>query len=114
MAPLTDPELLNRYLEALREWEIEGFVGWKRRAAEWLRLNLEDQTQKSVARAMYEHVQAGREVDQVKERRHGHQDNYEFHFDLRFTLNGRRVYIETTLDNTRTGPMITIVNMKDE
>lgn len=114
MARLTDLELLALFREALSEWRADGYVVWKKLAAEWLRKELEGHTQKSIARLMHEHVEAGGDIDQVKERRERYRDLYEFHFDFRLNIDERRVYIETTLDNTRTGPTITIVNMHDE
>lgn len=114
MARLTDQELLALFREALSEWRADGYVVWKRLAAEWLQRELEGYTQKSIANLMHEHVEAGGEIDQVKERRERYRDLYDFHFDIRLKIDGRRVYIETTLDNTSTGPTITIVNMHDE
>ena len=114
MARLTDKELLALFREALSEWRADGYVVWKKLPVEWLRKELEGQTQKSIAQLMHEHVEAGGEIDQVRERRERYRDQCEFHFDFRLKFNGRRVYIETTLDNTSTGPTITIVNMHDE
>ncbi len=114
MARLTDSNLLALFREALSEWRAEGFVVWKRLPAEWLRKELAGQTQKSIAKLLHEHLKAGREIDQVRERRERYRDRYEFHFDFRLTIDERRVYLETVLDESRTGPTITIVNMHDE
>lgn len=114
MARMVDLVLLALFREALREWRADGYVVWKRLPAEWMRKELEGQTQKSIAKLMHEHVEAGGEIDQVKERRERYRDMHEFHFDFRLTIDERRVYIETTLDQTRTGPTITIVSMHDE
>jgi hypothetical protein len=114
MARLTDPKLLSLIREALREWRAEGYVLWKRLPAEWLRKELEGPTQKSIAKLLHQHVEAGGEIDQVQERREHYRDRYEFHFDFRLTNDERRVYIETTHDESSTGPTITIVNMHDE
>ncbi len=114
MARLTDPKLLSLIREALSEWRVDGYVVWKRLPAEWLRKELEGQTQKAIAKLLHEHVDAGREIDQVQERRERYRDRYEFHFDFRLTIDERRVYIETTLDESSTGPTITIVSMHDE
>ena len=114
MARLTDPKLLSLIREALREWRADGYVVWKRLPAEWLRQELEGQTQKSIAKLLHEHVEAGGEIDQVRERRERYRDRYEFHFDFRLTIDERRVYIETVLDESSTGPTITIVSIHDE
>jgi len=47
---------------------------------------------------MHEHVAAGGEIDEVRETRPEWCDEYDFHYDHRFTIQGRPVYIETRLD----------------
>jgi hypothetical protein len=110
---LADPEIRALIAEALGEWNCEGFVVWKRSAAEWVLGNLDGHTPRSVARLLHEHVASGGEVDQVRERRHEYASRYEFHYDFRIDIDGRRVYIETTLDNTSTGPMVAVVSIHD-
>jgi hypothetical protein len=68
---------------------------------------------RDASRTMLEHVEAGGAIDQVVERRDPWRDRYEFHY-FRFSIGGRRVYIETVLDVTSTGPTLTVVNMHDE
>lgn len=114
MARLTDPNLHALFRVALAEWNADGYVVWKRLPAEWLRKELEGHTQKSLAKLLHEHVESGGVIDQVRERRERYRDRYEFHFDFRLTIDERRVYIETTLDETSTGPTITIVSLHDE
>ena len=111
MSRLTDIRLLDLIEEALQNGarNIGGYVQWKRLPAEWLRKNLENQTQLSVVQRMLAHVQNGDEIDQVVERRGGHL--YESHFDFRFQMDGLDVYIETVLKETKTGPTISIVSM---
>ena len=114
MARLEDERILAVFRDALAEWNCDGFVVWKRRPTEWVDENLDGHTTTLVALQMYKHVQQGGEIDQVRERRPEYADRYEFHYDFRFAIGGRRVYIETVLDETRTGPTITIVSMHDE
>jgi hypothetical protein len=114
MAPLTDPDTLKAFREALREWRCDGYVVWKRRAGEWLAKNLDDVDQRTVSRMMQEHVESGGKIDQVVEKREEWRNKYEYHYDVRFSFFGRRIYIETVLDVSRTGPTITVVNMHDE
>ena len=114
MVRLSDPKILDLFEEALSEWNCDGFVVWKKRATEWLEINIEGHTQKYVAKMMYEHFQQGGEIDQTRERREPYNSFYEFHYDFRFPIEGRKIYIETVLDETSTGPVITIVNMHDE
>ena len=114
MVRLEDQQILASFEEALSEWNCDGFVVWKKRPTEWLDENIEGHTTKSVAMLMHEYFQQGGKVDQARERRPEYFSLYEFHYDFRFSIDGRRIYIETVLDVTRTGPTITIVNMHDE
>ncbi len=113
MAPLTDQVTLGHFRDALREWRCEGFVVWKPVAAEWVRDNLDGRTPDSIAKLMHKYVEAGGEIDQVRERRDGWEDCNQFHFDFRPTLDGRRLYIETTLRVTSTGPVVKVVSIHD-
>ena len=114
MVRLEDQRILDLVEEALSEWNCDGYVVWKKRPAEWLEVNIEGHTTKSVAKLMHEHFQLGGKVDQTRERRPEYASSHEFHYDFRFPIDGRRIYIETVLDETRTGPTITIVNLHDE
>jgi len=111
MAPLVDPTLLAHFREALGEWRCDGFVIWKRQAAEQLRDLLDTHTQKSIAKLMYEHMKAGCVIDQVRERRPEYAGSHENQLDFRLNIDGQLVYLETTLDLTSTGPVITIVSV---
>jgi len=113
MAPLTDPTLLAHFRDAIGEWRCDGFVRWKRQAAEQLGKLLDSHTQKSIAKLLCEHVEAGGVIDQVRERRPEYAGRHPYHFDFRLNIGGRLVYIETTLDVTSTGPVITIVSLHD-
>ena len=114
MARLEDPRTLELFCTALAEWNCDGFVVWKRRPAEWVKANIEGQTTKAVAKLMFEHLQRGGKIDQVRERRPEYDGLYEYHYDFRFAIEDRRVYIETVLDETSTGPTVTVVSMHDE
>jgi hypothetical protein len=113
MAPLTDPDQWEQIRAALFLRRVAGFVEWLRRPEEWLRENLDGLTSQAIDTAMFEHVEAGGEIDRTPEKRDRYRDEHEFHFDFRLTIDGRRLYIETVLDCTRTGPTLTIVNMHD-
>jgi hypothetical protein len=114
MVRLEDQRILDLVENALSEWQCDGYVVWKKRPTKWLEANIEGHTAKSVAKLMYEHVRGGGKVDQTLERRLEYASAYEFHYDFRFPIDGRRIYIETVLDETKTGPTITVVNMHDE
>jgi hypothetical protein len=99
MAPLTDPERLKAYKNALSNWEI----------ADYIRFDLTEQSRRWVqqvlgvrlrvlARLMHEYVEAGGKIDEVRERRPEWSDDYEYHYDLRFSVKGVAVYVETRLN----------------
>ncbi len=114
MVRLDDQRILKLFRLGLSEWNCDGFVVWKKRPSQWVDENLEGHTTRSVAKLMCEHFDAGGEIDQTRERRADYASFYEFHYDFRFAIDGRRVYIETVLDETSTGPTITVVSMHDE
>ena len=113
MTRLSDPGVLATFLEALKEWNCDGYIQWNRRAAEWLRRNLDGWSQKAVGQAMHDHVVSGGEIDQAKENYEGYRDAHPYHYDFRIPIAGRPLYIETVIDDTSMGPTITIVNIKD-
>ncbi len=100
MAPLTDEDRLRAYNDALRNWEPTGFVCFEltETAQKWLRTAFDGITQKELARLMWEYVNAGGEIDEVRETRPEWSDDYEFHYDLRFKIQGKPVYVETRLN----------------
>ena len=117
MAPLTDPTLLAAYTNALRNsLRYSGYVNWKERPQSWVRKELDGLTTDAVAELMYGHVRSGREIDQVPERR-PEWSQYGYHYDLRFDIGGRKIYVETRLrfdDPTDPDdPVITVVNIHD-
>jgi hypothetical protein len=56
------------------------------------------------------------EIDQVKEEREPWRDHWEWHYDLRPTINGIKVYVETRLYpesfSSRVDPRIEVVQIK--
>lgn len=108
MARLTDPELLAQFRKALSK--RNGYIDWKKVPAEWVRRNLEGQTQRSIEAAMFDHVQLNGEIDQQPETRPEYRDRYEFHYDFRLYVDGSYIYIETTLDDIIL-PTVTIVSL---
>jgi hypothetical protein len=116
MAPLTDPVRLTAYRNALANWPFTGFVTWKERAAEWVRRELEGFTTKEIARLMHEHVERGGQIDEQRETREGLEGGY--HYDLRFPVGGRWLYIETLLcfrnPEDPDDPTIRVVSIHDK
>lgn len=98
MAPLTDPERLAAYKDALGNWSFEGFIRFEltETARNWVKRELSNMTYKEIGRLMHEYIEAGGEIDEVPETRPEWSD-YEFHYDLRFTIQDKPVYIESRL-----------------
>jgi hypothetical protein len=118
MPPLTDPERSKCYLNALRNWNITGYVNFAERAWEWLRGEFPSYTQREVARLLYAHVGTDpSKVDEQPEQREGWRDRYEFHHDIRMPIQGRRIYFETRLEyndpDDPDDPQINVVNVHD-
>ena len=100
LAPLTDPDRLAAYQDALSNWSFEGYVAFEcltESAFAWVRQELENITLRDIARLMFEHVEAGGEIDEVKETRPEWSDQYEFHYDLRVSIQDKPIYIETRM-----------------
>lgn len=98
MARLTDPEILERYKQALAEWAVGGAMVLEDRAPEGLKTTLKGVTQKYFKECLFRYVcEEEGEVDQVKEERENWCKQWEWHFDLRPTIDGIKVYVETRL-----------------
>ncbi len=111
MAPLKDPGLLDKSLEALKDWNCGGVIEWKPVASEWRRKYLENLSQKAIGKLMWEHVALGGEIDQVVETREPYRNRHRYHYDFRVPITGRVIYIETLLLDTKAGPTIYVVNI---
>ena len=96
MAPLKDAQLYAAYRNALKNRGFVGYVNWTEVALRWIRGALDCPTADEIGEAMYEHVSAGGEIDQVPERRPEWVE-HDFHYDLRIGIGGRRLYIESRL-----------------
>ena len=70
-----------------------------------------------IAELMHEFVEGGGEIDEQPETREQWLE-YEFHYDLRFPIRGRRVYIETLLlfndPDDPDDPWIHVVSIHDQ
>lgn len=98
MAPLTDPDRLASYKDALSNWNFEGYIRFEltETAYVWVKRELSNISLKEIGWLMFEYVEAGGEIDEVRETRPEWSD-YEFHYDLRFSIQDKPVYIETRL-----------------
>ncbi len=93
---LTDPERLKCFLAALANWRYDGFLEFRPLAQDWLQQEMPNLTQRELRRILFAHVQAGGEIDEVVERRPEWAD-FGFHYDLRPTVVGKRLYVESLL-----------------
>jgi len=97
--PLTDPDRLAAYKDALGNWAVTDYIQFDltEEAHRWIRREL-GIALKEIGRLMHEHIAAGGEIDEVRETRPEWSDQYEFHHDLRFPMGDKAVYIETRLN----------------
>jgi hypothetical protein len=114
MPPLTDPEPLRHYREALSQWECSGYVTWQKLAADWVYGNMDRLTPRRVSQLMWEYVDGGGVIDEVPERRQEWSE-HRFHYDLRLQIGDRRIYIETRLLMERdiADSTVNVVNIHD-
>lgn len=116
MARLTDLAVLARYKQALAEWNVDGFIVLNARASNGLRTTL-DLKEKDFKKALYRFIcKENGEIDQVKEQRELWREQWEWHYDLRPTINGVKLYVETRLlpdsFTSRDDPVIHVVQIK--
>jgi hypothetical protein len=114
MTPLKDERLLAAYTTALAEnRRFSGYVLWKPLAQDWLFRELPGMHPRQIAGLMYEHVQAGGEIDQIRETREEWLD-FSCHYDVRLLVADRHIYIESVfLSDDPDDPQIEIVNIHD-
>jgi hypothetical protein len=113
MPPLTDPLILAPFRKVLAEWNCTGYVTVKAAAQHWIASNLGETDSKDIAKAMFEFLQLGGVIDQVKETR-PEWNNWPYHYDFRLPLAGRELYIETILlEDDPNDPTIEIVSIHD-
>lgn len=100
MPRLTDLDRLKAYTDALSNWKFGGYVQFRltEQAHKWIRRELGNIALKEIGRLMHEYVSAGGVIDEVPETRSTWRDLYEFHYDLRFAIESKLVYLETRLN----------------
>ena len=97
---MKDPDRLAAYLDVLNNWKFEGYILFTlgEPSHRWIERNLGSLEYREIKRLMFEHVVLdGGEIDEVRENNKDWQKLHEFHYDLRFTIQGIQVYIETRL-----------------
>ena len=113
MPPLSDPSILACFKQVLANWNVTDYVTWKDVARDWVGANLPNVSLRDVAQLMHQHIMAGGEIDQVRERRPEWNDR-DFHYDFRLAVAGRLIYIETILvDDDPEDPTIHVVSIHD-
>jgi hypothetical protein len=117
MVRLTDLDILARYRQALADWAVAGAIVLKGRAPDGLRTTLEGATEEYFKEAHYRFVcEDNGEIDQVKEERKPWRNYWEWHYDLRPTIKGVKLYVETRLYpesfSSRLDPIIQVVQIK--
>lgn len=98
MAPLTNPERLKAYMDALSNWNYDGYVRFElnEQAYKWIKNELGQVTLKELGQLMHEYVDDGGVIDEQPETR-PEWDEFDFHWDLRFEIDGVQTYFETRL-----------------
>jgi len=99
VALLVDPVRLQAYRDALSNWSFTGYIQFEltEQSYRWIRAQFDNISTREIGRSMYEYVATGGEIDEVAETRPEWSDRYQFHYDLRFALRGKAVYVETRL-----------------
>jgi hypothetical protein len=113
MPPLTDPVILGQFQAVLANWNYTGYVTAKDVALDWIANELGGLKLKHVAKAMYDFLQGGGVIDQIPETR-PEWSLWPCHYDFRFPIAGRNVYIEVILqDDDPRDPTIHLVSIHD-
>src|SRR5262245_12991839 len=113
MPPLTDPVVLAQFQAVLANWNYTGFVLAKAVALDWIANERKGLTLKDVAKGMHDFLRSGGTIVQVRETR-PEWNHWPFHYDFRFPIGNRNVYIEVVLqDDDPSDPILLIVSIHD-
>jgi len=110
-----DEAALKRYREVLLKFgHFTDYIQWKPLPERWLGTNIPNVTAKLVHELMVKHAASDADIDQISETRPEYS-HWRFHYDLRISILGRRVYIETRFDQEQDDEDCTIwvVNIHD-
>lgn len=113
MPPLRDTDVIDRIRAAYCE-RTSGGVRWRRiPAAEWVLRNLgqDDFSTDDIDDLVYEHIVDNGTILVAEEKREEYL-HHKYHYDFHIVLPGvnKKLYVETTLAESRMGPVITVVN----
>lgn len=100
MPPLTEADRLAAYKDALKNWNFKGYIQFEltEQSLQWIRKELPGVLLKEIGRLMFEEINGGGVIDEIPETREGWAELFEFHHDLRLTIQNKPVYIETRLN----------------
>ncbi len=74
------------------------YVVFKKRPQQWLRSELAEYTLREICRLLHNYLESDEgKIDEQKETRPEYA-HYQFHYDLRIAIGGRRIYLETVLE----------------
>lgn len=116
MPPLTNPEILACYRNAMTNRRVGGYVEFNERARRGMLEVLPGYTLAAFKEELYEFVVVNSgTISQTEETREQWREEWEFHYDIRLPLAGKRIYIETRLrycdPNDPDDPIILVVNV---
>ena len=113
MPPLTDPVILAQFRSVLANWKYTGYVTAKDVVLQWIADELPRLSLKHLAKEMYQFVELGGIIQQVPETR-PEWNQWPFHYDFRFRIGVRDVYVEVILqDDDPADPTIHVVSIHD-
>jgi hypothetical protein len=113
-----DPEVRVRcFRNAIRNWNVEGYITVTRRIEEWLKLELKEYSLREIKRILWEFSEAGGQIEERKETRPEYW-SYEYWYRLRVGVGNRHIFFECILDveeaDNLDGSTIQIVSVHDD
>ena len=118
MAEVLTGEERQRFVDVLALWSQQAFpddpVSWEGRADQDRVDFLPEMTAREIKYELYRHACIpNSEIKKVDEKREPYRDQWDFHYDLWPTINGRVYYFDTRLDLGRPEqPIIRIMRFK--
>lgn len=98
MAKARDQEALECYTKVLLTLgHVAGYVQWRKLALTWIKTELRGVASQGVVEEMQKYVRGGGRIEQVEETRPEYRA-WRFHYDVRLPITGKRVYVETVLE----------------
>jgi hypothetical protein len=99
MGSVKDPEALDRYRRVLIELShVTDYIVWEEGALDRLSRHLPGVGTRRIHELMHNHAACNGKIDQVEETREEFMW-WKFHYDMRLSILGQRIYIETVLDD---------------